>query len=59
MLLPAGYHKLPDHKSYWGATPNTFVQARSDSMPRNTFQCILQNLHLFDNEQLEKQDKFS
>ena len=59
MLLPAGYRKLLDHKSYREATPNTFVSARSDSMPRNTFQCILQNVHLFDNEQLEKQDKFS
>ena len=25
MLLPAGYRKLLDHKSYREATPNTFV----------------------------------
>ena len=25
MLLLNGYHKLPDHKMYWEATPKTFV----------------------------------
>ena len=25
MLLLTGYHKLPDHKMYWEATPDTFV----------------------------------
>ena len=25
MLLLSGCHKLPDHKMYWDATPNTFV----------------------------------
>ena len=28
-------------------------------MPRNTFERILQNLHLCENEQLDKLDKFS
>lgn len=28
-----GYHKLPDPKIYWEATPNTFVQTVSDSVP--------------------------
>ena len=54
MLLLAGYHNLPDHKMHLVATPDTFVQARSGSMPRNTFECILQNLHLCDNEQVDK-----
>ena len=54
MLLLTGYHKLPDRKVYWETTPNTFVQAKSDSMPRNTFDLILRNLHLCDNEQLDK-----
>ena len=52
--LLTGYHKLPDHKIYWTATADTFVQVRSDSMPRNTFERILQNFHLRDNEQLDK-----
>ena len=54
MLLLTWYHKLPDHKMDWEATPITFVQARSDSMPFNTFECVLQNLHLCDNKQLDK-----
>ena len=54
MLLVTAYHKLPDHKMYQEVTSDTFVQARSDSMPRNTFECILQNLHLCDNEQLDR-----
>ena len=35
-------------------TIKCIVYARSDSMPRNTFERILQNLHLCDNEQLDK-----
>ena len=54
MLLITGYHKLPNYKMYWEATPDNFVEARSDSMPRNTFECIFQNLHLRDDEQLDK-----
>ena len=54
VLLPTGYHKLPDHKMCWEATSDTFVSARSESIPRNMFECILQNLHLRDNEQLDK-----
>ena len=54
MLLLTGYHKLPDHKMYWEVTPDTFVEARSDSIPRNMFEYILQNLRLCDNEQLDK-----
>ena len=34
--------------------PDTFVQATSDSMPRDTFERILQNLDLCDYEPLHK-----
>ena len=44
MLLVSGSHKLLSRKMYWESTPDTFVQARSDSMPRNTFERILRNL---------------
>ena len=54
MIPLTGYHKLPGYKMYWEATPDTFVLARSDSMARNTFERILQNLNLCDNEQLDK-----
>ena len=35
-------------------TIKCIVWAMSDSMPRNTFERILQNLHLCDNDQLDK-----
>ena len=38
--------------------PDTFVQAISDSMPRATFERILQNLDLCDYEPLLKEGKF-
>ena len=52
MLLLSGCHKLPDRNIYWEATPDTFVWF--DSIPRNTFERILQNLHFCDNKQLDK-----
>ena len=54
MLLISGCHKLSDSKIVLGDDPNTFMYARSDLMPRNTFERILRNLHLCDNEQLDK-----
>ena len=59
MLLLRGCHKLPDCEMYWETTPDTFVQARSDSLPRNTFKCILWSLYLYDNKQLDKKENFS
>ena len=53
MLLLTGCHKLPDHKMYPETAPDTIT------MPRNNFERILRNLHLCDNEQIDKQDEFS
>ena len=53
MLLVSGCHNLPDCKMYLETTPDTFVQAKSDLMPRNTMECILWNL-LSDIEQRNK-----
>ena len=54
MILLSGCHKLPDRKMYCEATPDTIVQIRSDSMFRYTFEQSLRNLHLCDNEVLDK-----
>ena len=54
MLLLSGCHKLSDRKIYWETTLDTLVKARSDSMLRNTFECIIRNLHLCDNDQLDQ-----
>ena len=34
ILLLRGWHKFPDREMYWETTPDTFVQARSNSLPR-------------------------
>ena len=54
MLLLRGSQKLPEREICWETTPDTFVQARSDSLPRNTVERILRSLHLCDNKQLDK-----
>ena len=54
MLLFSWCHKLPDRTIYWETTPDTFVQAKPDSMCHYTFKCIFRNLHLCDNKQLDK-----
>ena len=54
MLLLSGCFKLPDRKMYWEETPDTFASARSDSVIRNTFERILQNLYFCEKEQLDK-----
>ena len=59
MLLLIGRHKFSDRKMYWETTHDTFVYARPDSMPRNMFERILRNVHLCDNEQLDKLDILS
>ena len=43
---------------YWETTHDTFIQAVSDSMSRNEFERIPQNLHLCDNTKLDNADKF-
>ena len=53
MLLLSGCHKLTNRRMFWETPPNTFVQAKSNSMPYNMFECILRNL-LCDNDQLDK-----
>ena len=39
VLLLTGYHKLPDHKVYWEATPDTFS--------RSSFQWLISQLEDF------------
>ena len=57
MPLLSRCHKLPDRKMYWEATPDTFLQAMSDLMPRYKPECILRNLILCNSQQLDKTDE--
>ena len=40
MLLLTGYHKLPDHKMYWGAIPDT-------SCKQDLIQCLIARSNVF------------
>ena len=54
ILMLKRCHKLPECKMYLERTPDTFVQAMPDAIPRDIFERILRNLHLCENE-LESQ----
>ena len=54
MLLLSGCHKLLQCKMCWDAPLDTFVLSIWVSVLRDTFECILWNLHVCDEEQLDK-----
>ena len=54
MVLRSGCHKQLDCKIYWETIPDTLEKAMSGSMPCNTFERILQNLHLCGKEKFDK-----
>ena len=53
MLLLSGCHCFKTIK-FIGRRYEIYLDTRSDSVPRNTFEHIFRNLHLCDNEQLDK-----
>ena len=53
MPLLSRWHGLTDRKMYWETSLDTFVLAKSDSVPCNRFERILRDLYLCDNEQLD------
>lgn len=59
ILLLSGYHTLPQTDLYWSTEEDKGVQIVKDCMSRNKFKNIKRNLHLSDNNNLDKKDKFS
>ena len=59
ILLLSGYHTLPQTRLYWSNDEDKGVDVVKNCMSRNRFQSIKRNLHLSDNEKLDKSDKFS
>lgn len=59
ILIFAGYHTLPATKMYWSKDEDKGIPLVRNCMSRNKFDSIKQNLHLSDNEQLDKFDKFA
>lgn len=59
ILIFSGYHTLPATKMYWSKDEDKGVMIVRNCMSRNRFDSIKQNLHLSDNDHLDKSDRFS
>ena len=59
ILLVSGYVDLPRRPMCWEHNEDTHNATVSSSLSRNRFDEIMQNLHLADNSNLDKEDKFA
>lgn len=59
IVFLTGYHTLPQISMYWSTDEDKGVDIVKKCMSRNRFYCIKQNLHLSDNDILDKNDKFA
>lgn len=59
LLIFSGYHTLPQMKLYWSSDEDKGVPFVKNAMSRNRFLEIKKNIHLADNDQLDKNDKFA
>lgn len=59
ILILSGYHTLPQTDMYWSKDEDKEVRIVRETMSRNKFRSIKQNIHLSDNTMLNKDDKFS
>ena len=57
--LVGGYVDLPRRPMYWEHNEDTHNKTVSSLLSRHEFDEIMQNLHLADNSNLEKEDKFA
>ncbi|XP_050301648.1 piggyBac transposable element-derived protein 3-like [Anthonomus grandis grandis] len=58
ILILSGYHSLPQTDMYWSLDEDKTVRIVRDCMNRNKFRSIKRNLHLSDNNNLDKGDKY-
>ena len=59
ILLVSVYVNLPKRSMYWEHNEDTRNTTVSSLLSRNQFDEIMQNLHLIDNSNLDKEDKFA
>ena len=59
ILLACGYVDLPRQPMYWEHNEDTHNAIVSSLLSRNRFDEIMQDLHLADNSNLDKEDKFA
>ena len=59
ILLVNGYLDLPRQPMYWEHNEDTHNAIVSSLLSRNRFDETMQDLHLADNSNLDKEDKFA
>jgi len=59
ILLLSGYHPLPSRRMYWSLDSDLHVPLVANAMSRNRFDELLRYLHFKNNQNLDKNDKFS
>lgn len=59
IMILTGYHSLPKISPYWSKDEDKEVVLVRKTMSRNKITTIKQNLHLFDNKNLDLTDKFA
>lgn len=59
ILIISGYHGLPGEDHYWSTAPDLGCDAVSGTLSRQRFRCLKKYLHFVDNQDLEKDDKYS
>ena len=59
ILLVSGYVDLPRRRMYWENNEDTQNTTVSSLLSPNQFDEIMKNLHLADNSNLDKEDKFA
>lgn len=58
ILFVTGYNTRPQIPNYWSANPTLECQLVRAAMPRDRFVRLKRYLHVCDNRQLDKNDKF-
>lgn len=59
ILIFSGYHSLPQMDAYWSNIEDRGIQIVKDTMSLSKFRMIKKYIHLSDNKDLDKSDKFS
>lgn len=59
ILLVSGYCQVPRYRMYWEQSPDCHNSAISEAMSRNRFCQIMRYLHVCDNNELNKDDRFA
>lgn len=59
ILILSGYNKLPQIGCYWSTNPTLGSSIVKQTMPRSMFRKIKQYLHFHDNNNLDRNDKYT